>query len=132
MDDVGSQSGAGGELPDAREITTKLAAALNAHDLCEALLSIATPLGAGAGLVYLVDRRGELRLQSSRGAARWAQAHPTLPVGASVPLAAVFATGTEMFAETHAELEQRDPAAARLETSLRAAAALPLVHDRRG
>ena len=44
MDEVGLRRGAARKLADFHEITAKLAAALNAHDLCEALLSIATPL----------------------------------------------------------------------------------------
>ena len=112
-------------------MTTKLAAALTRHDLSEALLSIATPIEGSAAVVYLVDRQGELRLQSSRGAARWAERSPALALEAPVPLAEAIAGGIETFLETRAELEERDPTTANIETRFQAGAVLPLLADGR-
>jgi signal transduction histidine kinase len=119
-----------GKLKDP-EVTTKLAAALTRHDLSEALLSVAAAVEGSAAVVYLVDRRGELRLQASRGAARWAQSFPVLPLEAPVPLAEAIASRIEMFLETRAALEEHDPATANMETRFQAEAVLPLLADGR-
>jgi len=118
------------ELKDP-QVVTKLAAALTSHDLAQALLSIAASLEGSAAVVYLLDRQGELRVQSSRGAARWRERFPVLTLQAPVPLAAAIASGTGMFLETRAELEERDPATANIERRFQAEAALPLLADGR-
>jgi signal transduction histidine kinase len=97
------------------EVTTKLAAALTSHDLFQALLSIAAPIEGSAAVVYLFDRHGELRRQSSRGAARWPER------------AEAIASGRGMFLETRAEIEAGDPATAHAETRFHAEAVLPLL-----
>ena len=123
-------------LAQLQAATAKLAAALTVTDLSHALLSIAEEtMRASAGVVYLIEPDGELRLQASRGAPapsveRWR----VLPRDAPVPLAAAIASGAPVFLGTRAEIASRYPATANNgmpASQLQSVAALPLIHGSR-
>jgi PAS domain S-box-containing protein len=116
--------------------TAKLAAALTVKDLSSVLLSIAEDaLKASAGVVYLIEPDGELRLQASRGLpAVSVQRWQVLPRDAPVPLAAAIVAGSPVFLRTRAEIAERYPVTANggmPSARLQAVAALPLIHGGR-
>ena len=123
-------------LAQLQAATAKLAAALTVTDLSHAMLSIAEEaMTATAGVVYLLEPDGELRLQASRGVPaasvkRW----QVLPRDAPVPLAAAIAGGVPIFLGTRAEIASRYPTTANNgmpASQMRSVAALPLIHGAR-
>ena len=136
MEELSFERAPAERLASLQEATAKLAAALTITDLSNALLAIAEDvLKASAGVVYLVDADGELRLNASRGLPtaseqRW----QVLPRDAPVPLAAAIATESPVFLGTHAELIERFPPVAQSAmpvARIQAVAALPLIHGSR-
>jgi PAS domain S-box-containing protein len=115
--------------------TTMLAAALTEDDVAGALLAVTGEiLESSAGVVYLQDVEGQLRLAASRGVphsiARW----NVLPPEAPVPLASAVADRSPIFISTRAEILTRYPSLAASEMPadrMQALAAVPLVQGPR-
>lgn len=112
--------------------TARLAAALTGEDLSNALLYVSEEvLESSAGVVYLDDGTGALRLSASRGLGasveRWRVFRPEPPT----PLSIAVKTRSPVFVHNRDELTARYPALVEGEldsSRWRAVAALPLLH----
>ncbi len=115
--------------------TTAFAAALTEDDVARALLFVTEEiLHASAGVVYLQDADGQLRLAAARGVSHSIERWERLPREAPLPLATAVAERRPVFIGTRAELLARYPGLADTAVPaarLQAVAAMPLVQGER-
>ena len=122
-------------LAELHEATALLARALTVEEVSEAFLSLSERVfGAAAGVVYLLDEEGRLRLKGGRGVPELAERFSEISRDAPLPLAEAIRTRSPVWYRGHAALIERYPAlaGAKIPSSrLQALAAYPLLHGDR-
>ena len=111
--------------------TTMLAAALTEEAVAGALLSVTEEiLQATAGVVYLQDADGRLRLAASRGVSHSLEPLRILPLDASLPLSTAVRERCPIYVSRREELLAQYPTLANTQMAsshLQAVAAIPLI-----
>src|SRR5689334_3563776 len=114
---------------------TLLAGALTEDDVASALLAVIEEiLEAAAGVVYLQDSEGRLRLAASRGVAHSIARWSLLPSEAPLPLATAVVERRPVYISTRADIVAGYPTLAGSDmpaARLQALAAVPLLHGER-